>query len=202
MPFAAAPVVDGQVGAEEWSAAAAFPLGRGVTLRVMQDAATVYLAVSGLAPDEGMGFACVMVAEPGQVRVMHASAKLGTAIYTPAAGGTFDPRSKTYEWREADVLLRDEGWMATTVGSDRGREQEFAIRFDRLGLPGKAAPVAVGYLVTPPDANDLSAAAALVWPSGLDDAVADVQLLAGFNPDGLRFETTRWVTLRPDPRGF
>jgi hypothetical protein len=34
------------------------------------------------------------------------------------------------------------------------------------------------------------------WPSGLADAVTDPQLLAGFNPDGVGFDPSRWATLR------
>lgn len=200
IPFGRAPVVDGQVSDAEWSGALAVALGGGATLRILHDGARVYLGIAGVPAAPGAGFGCVMIAEPGQVRVLHASYKLGSAVYTPNGRGTYRPRSKTYDWRDAEALLRDEGWMASTARADGGREQEFALGFARLGLPHRPARIALGYFYQrEPGATDLSTASALVWPAGLDDAVAEVELLAGLNPDGLRFETERWVTLRPEP---
>jgi len=200
VPFADAPAIDGQVDEREWSRAAAISLGRGVSLHIMHDGVRVYLATSGLDRSDGIGFGCLFIAEPDQIRVLHASAKLGSAIYTRAAGGTFRPRSRTYDWRRAELLLREEGWMASTMRMEGSREQEFALTFERLGLPESPRPVAFGYFFQKPDATDLSTASALVWPSGLNDAVAEVELLAGYNPDGLRFEPNRWVFLQPQSR--
>jgi acyl-coenzyme A synthetase/AMP-(fatty) acid ligase len=41
-----------------------------------------------------------------------------------------------------------------------------------------------------------SAAKVLVWPTDLDDAVTNVELVAGFNPDAVRFAPARWIILR------
>jgi hypothetical protein len=200
VPFGRAPVIDGRVDEAEWAHAAVVPLDRGVRLRLLHDGARVYLAVSGLSPPAELGFACVVVAEPAQIHVLHASAKLGSAIYTAGADGRYHPQAKTYDWRSADVLLRDEGWMATTVGGQGPPQQEFALTYAALGLPDHPRPIAVGYFHVRPDATDPSQAGALVWPPGLDDAVADVQLLGGFNPESLTFTPSRWAVLQLLPR--
>jgi len=192
------PVVDGVVGDAEWSAAVAIPLGRGATLRLVHDGARVYLGISGAPAAPGQGFGCVMIAGADQVRVLHASYKLGSATYDRGADGAFHPRSTDYDWKDAATMLRDEGWMASLARAGDGKQQEFAIGFARLGLPARPARIALGYFyVETPGAADLAGAAALVWPAGLRDAVGEVRLLAGFNPDALRFDTARWVILEP-----
>jgi hypothetical protein len=137
-----------------------------------------------------------MVDETDRVSIFHASAKLGSARYEPNGSGAFRPQSKDYVWREPDVMLREEGWTATTVGGEQALQQEYAITFERLGLPDAPRPIAFGYFVSPPDAQDLAAAKVLVWPADLDDAVSNVELVAGFNPDDVRFTPARWMILR------
>ncbi|HTE49529.1 MAG TPA: hypothetical protein VK698_01565 [Kofleriaceae bacterium] len=195
IPFGRAPVVDGQVGDAEWSGAASIALDQGATLRVLHDGARVYLAISG-AP--GSGFGCVMVGGAGGVRVLHASAKLGSAIYAPDRDGSFHPLATTYTWKEPDRLLREEGWVASTMRD--GRQQEFALSFAMLGLPDRPARVALGFFhQTGPDPAHLAPAAPITWPAGLQDGVGDAQLLAGFNPARLRFDMASWLTPRPQP---
>jgi hypothetical protein len=198
VPFGAAPTVDGTVGEAEWARAATVALERGVMLRFLHDGERVYMAISGLAPPES-AFACLLIAEPEHIRVLHASAKLGSAIYTAGADQRYQPRSKTYAWRPGEELMRDEGWLATTVSEANRRQQEFALTFAALGLPDRARRIALGYFHVDPAARPAQPGA-MVWPAGLDDAVANVQLLGGFNPDALSFEPSRWVVLRPQPR--
>jgi hypothetical protein len=199
VPFGAAPTVDGTVGEAEWAGAATIALERSVMLRFLHDGAQVYMAISGLMPPTESAFACLFVAEPEHVRVLHASAKLGSAIYTVGADQRYQPRSKTYAWRPGDEMMRDEGWLATTVSAANHRQQEFALTFAALGLPDRARRIALGYFHVDPSVRPAQPGA-LVWPVGLDDAVANIQLLGGFNPDDLSFDPSRWVVLRPQPR--
>jgi len=198
VPFGAAPVIDGKLDATEWSRAVAIALEGGVRVRVMHDGARVYLGVSG--PQAELGFACVVVAEPDQIRVLHASYKLGSAIYTAGTDGRYHPRAATYDWRAADVLWRDEGWMGTTIGDDKPREQELVLSFAALGLPDHPRRIALGYFYIHPGKRDVLWPGVRLWPPGLEDAVANVELLAGENPDDLRFDPSRWIALRPQPR--
>jgi hypothetical protein len=194
VPRGKAPVIDGVVDTAEWGRSAVVSLDHGVNLRVVHDGAKLYLAISGLDVKDATAFGCVLVATPDFVVVHHASAKLGTAVYMAAADGAYQPQSKTYAWREPEDMLREEGWMANTVGPDR-KQQEFAFTFATLGLPGEPRPIAVGYIYLDPEASDLSTAGVVTWPTGLTDGAADVQLLGGFNPDSVRFEPTRWIKL-------
>lgn len=190
-----APVVHGVVGADEWKGAASIALDQGATVRILHDGARVYLAVSGVP---GSGFGCVMVGAAGGVRVLHASAKLGSAIYTPDKSGAFHPRSTTYTWKPADRMLREEGWMASTVKD--GHQQEFALSFALLGLPDRPARIALGFWHrTGPDPAHLVVATPITWPAGLRDGVGNAELLAGFNPPGLRFDMASWLLPRPQP---
>lgn len=194
VPFALAPVIDGVIDVKEWADAMVVPLEPGVTLRFMHDRALVYIAVDRTEP---MGFGCVLIAEPQTVHVLHASMKLGSAAYVATARGTFDPKSKDYAWREREAMLKEEGWLATATKMDAPPDQEFAITFARLGLPDHARPIAISLFHSKPDAKDIAEARTFVWPRGLADGVANVELVAGFNPDAMRFEPQRWITLVP-----
>jgi hypothetical protein len=196
VPAGAAPTIDGRVDDAEWATASRIALG-GNELRIVHDRASVYLAISR-PTSAGMAFGCVFVAEPDRVVIHHASAQLGTAIYS-LTGGVYAPASKTYDWRDAATMLREEGWQASTVGSDT-LHQEFALTFERLGLPSSSPPrIALGYVVIPPDAADMSTASTVTWPAGLTDGVADPQVLGGFNPDGVGFTPATWAVLDVAP---
>lgn len=194
VPFGPAPTLDGKLGDAEWSAAVKVAIGSDVTLRLMHDGARVYFGVARNRAATDFGFACLLVAEPQQIRVMHASAKLGSAIYRPGADRRYQPQFKTYTWRSADEMMHDEGWMGTTVSDENRTQQELAVSFAALGLPGQPRPLAVGYVHIEPGVAQPVVA---VWPAGLDDGVANGQLLAGFNPDSLAFSPQRWMVLQP-----
>jgi hypothetical protein len=165
-----APTIDGVVGADEWAGARVERV-EDVTLRFRSDAKRLYIAVERAQPT---AFACVFVAREGMVRVLHASAKLGSATYVDGK-----PQSKDYAWKDAATMQREEGWHATTMKSPA--VQEFAIDRAQLG------PIAIGIFVAPDRV--------VVWPPGLRDGVANVELVAGFNPDGVTFDTAKWITV-------
>jgi hypothetical protein len=191
----ATPVIDGRTDDAAWSAASGVALG-GNELRIVHDGANVYLAVSRPTSD-GMAFGCVFVADSDRVSIFHASAQLGTAVYTHTDGAFF-PASKEYAWRDAATMQKVEGWHASTVGPET-RHQEFALSFERLGQPSSPRRIAFGYIVIPRDAQDLSTASTVTWPAGLTDGVADPQMLGGFNPDAIHFAPSSWALLHLAP---
>jgi hypothetical protein len=208
VPFGPAPQVDGKVTPDEWRGAHRVEIGAGAHLSLMHDGAHVYLAVSQV-PAHGFGLACVFIAEADRVHVLHASAQLGSAIYAPSKGELFDPRSKEYAWKPPADILREEGWMAGRVGEGSdGSAQEFRIALTRLGLSPDATitslPIAVGYsyLNSDTDRDDNEMSGLLTWPSRTGDAVANIRLLGGWNPDQVRFAPERWarLTLTRGPR--
>jgi hypothetical protein len=198
VPKGAAPSVDGVVAPDEWAAAHRIEIGAGASLHLMHDDKNLYLAVSGV-PAHGFGLACVFIAEGELVHVLHASAKIGSAVYAPAGDG-LDPRAKEYAWKEPDALMREEHWLASVVDTRDGSSQEFAIAFERLALaPGAASsPIALGYLYldSATDKDDQRMSGLLTWPAGTGDAVANKELLGGWNPAQLRFTRERWARLR------
>ena len=163
------PTIDGVVNASEWAGARVERV-EDVTIRFRHDSERLYISIERPQP---MGFACVLVAREGVVRVLHASAKLGSATYVDGK-----PASKDYVWRDAATMQREEGWHATTMKSPA--MQEFAIDRDKLG------PIAISFY-TP--------SRTIGWPAGLNDGAANLELVAGFNPDGLTFETAKWITV-------
>lgn len=205
VPFGAAPQVDGKVTPDEWREAQRVEVGAGAHLYLMHDGAHVYLAVAQV-PAHGFGLACVFIAEADRVHVLHASAQLGSAVYVPSGGERFDPRSKQYAWKPPADILREEGWMASSVGKGSdGSAHEFRIALARLGLgPGATTtslPIAVGYsyLNSDTDRNDNQMSGLLTWPSRTGDAIAEVRLLGGWNPDQVRFAPERWARLTLAP---
>jgi hypothetical protein len=206
VPFGPAPEVDGDVADQEWAAAHTVEIGSGARLHLLHDGETLYLAVSRV-PARGFGLACVFIAEARRIHVLHASAKLGSALYLPSPGKGFDPRSKEYAWKEAADILREEGWMASTMGEGKdGSTQEFAIRLRRLALAdagGTSIPIAVGYsyLNSDTDKDDGIMSGLLTWPARTGDAVANIQLLGGWNPGQMRFAPDRWARLTLAPPG-
>jgi hypothetical protein len=200
VPEGAAPRIDGVVAPDEWATAHHIDIGAGARLHLMHDDKNVYLAVSGV-PAHGFGLACVLVSERDLVHVLHASAKIGSAVYTPAGDG-FSPRAKDYTWKQPDALMREEHWVASEMDTRDGSSQEFAIALDRLALalaPGTvSAPIAVGYLYldSDTDKDDQRMSGLLTWPAGTNDAVTNKDLLAAWNPDHLRFAPERWARLR------
>jgi hypothetical protein len=200
VPFGPAPKVDGVVADQEWAAAHTVEIGSGARLHLSHDRENLYLAVSRV-PARGFGLACVFIAEQQRIHVLHASAKLGSALYLPAQGEGHDPRSKDYAWKEPAAILREEGWMASTMGEGKdGSTQEFAIRLRRLALAGAGAtsmPIAVGYsyLNSDTDKDDGVMSGLLTWPARTGDAVANIQLLGGWNPPRMEFAPDRWARL-------
>jgi hypothetical protein len=188
VPEGAAPRVDGVVAADEWTAAHQIEIGAGARLHLMHDDNNLYLAVSGV-PAHGFGLACVFISEGELVHVLHASAQLGSAVYAPAGDG-FDPRATEYAWKEPDALMREEHWVASVIDARDGSSQEFAIALDRIALtPGTvSAPIALGYLYldSDTDKDDQRMSGLLTWPAGTSDAVANKELLGGWNPKQLR----------------
>jgi hypothetical protein len=198
VPKGTAPRVDGVVVPDEWAAAHRIEIGAGARLHLMHDDKNLYLAVSGV-PAHGFGLACVFISEGELVHVLHASAQIGSAVYAPAGDG-LNPRAKEYAWKEADVLMREEQWVASVIDTRDGSSQEFAIAFERLALAPStvSAPIALGYLYldSDTDKDDQRMSGLLTWPAGTGDAVANKELLGGWNPEHLHFARERWARLR------
>lgn len=185
VPFGKAADIDGKMPDEEWADAAVVKVGETATIRVKHDKTTLYLAHSKFPAG---GFACLFVKSGDDVRILHASAQLGSALYRKKADA-WNPAAKDYAWKKADRMWKEEGWRASE-GFAAG--QEFAVSFKTLGLEGaESATIALGYVHF-----EKREGKSLVWPD-TGDACADAKLLAGWNPEGLKFDFSKWAVIHP-----
>ncbi len=188
VPRAAAPVLDGEIGEEEWKGGAVRPLGGGGEARFQRDEDRLYVAIKG----RGEGWSHVYFGDENEIRVLHASAALGDAVYrrssddrwAPVSGFAWEMRetamtSEAVAAREAYLVRR--GWVATTSGMGDPAEHEFAIDLDAIPA---AARIVVLHATDPSDA--------IVWPS-TEDAVQDPGLVRGSTPSELVFEPSSWA---------
>lgn len=137
VPHVRAATVDGVIDEAEWRGAWRTTLSQGTEVRLMHDGRRLFVGLSKLPGTAGWGCAFVAPAGRSPVRVLHASAQLGSAIYDAAgagasSSGAWSPRSATYEWKVAERLVREEGWMANVSAKGDAAAREFAIDLERL----------------------------------------------------------------------
>jgi hypothetical protein len=191
VPHAPAPTLDGTIAPGEWDHALRV-LGTGGLEILLQRARDVlHVAVRG----PGDGFPHVAVYHADSVRILHASAALGTGVYTRNEDAW--RRVRGFEWavRETgfstaaeaarQTFLRGEGWLAATMLMGKPGETEFQIQWDRLGTPPR---LAVAWWS--------EAGGVQYWPAGLADAVSVERVVQGFLPEVARFQVTAWKELR------
>lgn len=188
-PPKAAPtiVLDGVIDAEEWASASAPEPAPSFELKFLRDA------------DLWVGFAAkayphICVFDGTHVRVLHASASLGTAVYERDGDGWV--RARAFEWAakdadEANVAAKQrtayfdaEGWTGTTMGMGTKGQAELRVRID----PATAADAKIAVAT-------FGAGGAATWPDGLSDGCASKDLLMGNPPETLEFQPGTWAAL-------
>ena len=185
IPLGKAAAIDGKLEDAEWSDALAVKVGDAGAVRLKHDKESLYLSWSKFP---GQGYACLFVKSGDNVKVFHASQALGSALYEKK-GDVWNPKVKAYAWKKPDVLWKDEGWKATTQAP---AGQEFAVSFKTLGIEGNAAAtIALGYVYF-----EKGEGKSLTWPDA-KDACGDSKLLGGWNPEGLKFDFSKWAVVRP-----
>jgi hypothetical protein len=132
------------------------------------------------------------------VRVMHASAALGTATFelkdkkdkkwSMTRGFTWTnreaPDSPQFNSERAKTL-NAEGWIATT-SPHSVPQREYAIY-----IKGQTEiPIVLGFLTFTPGEQKLS-----YWPEDLEDDCADADLAGGFTERQYTFDPTKWGVL-------
>lgn len=191
IPTGGAITLDGTLDETEWWGAVRQPLEGGGEVWLRHDGAFLYVGVRGTAE----GWSHVYVPHPDTVRVLHASAALGTAIYRPQ-GAAWEP-VQAFDWavRAPDLgpeaqaaraaFLGAHGWVASTNRMGTPTDIEFQI--DRRLFAADDPRLAVVY------ASD--AEHPHFWPASLADDTRRAELIFGTTPAGLRFEPAQWTTL-------
>ena len=180
-----APEIDGRILDDEWSDALEVKVTDSCSLRLKHDKSAVYLSYAKF-PQEG--FACLFVKCGDDVKLLHASAQLGSAMYVKK-DASWNPKSKDYVWRKADAMWKEEGWKATVMAP---AGQEFAVSFKTLGIEGDSeATLGFGYVYF-----EKGSPKTISWPD-TKDACGDSKLLSGWNPAGLKFDFSKWAVIKP-----
>ncbi len=193
-------VIDGRLSEGEWDRAATQRLPDGTLIRLQHDGRHVFLGIAAAQ----QGFPSLCVAQGETVRILHASAALGSVTYKRSAqewttGDTefvYGMRNTalTEEARaERSEYLSRQGWLASTYRMSEGRVYELQIS---LALLPETSTLAVAYFVPAGDSGSVRA-----WPESLvpGDGCADDKLVRGYVPPKLRFEPKPWAALRMDP---
>jgi hypothetical protein len=190
VPPGSSPTIDGVLSPGEWEDAVVFSLTDGSDLLLMQDDDYLYLGVRSATPE--MIGANVFVAAGEQVKILHTSAALGTAIYQRRAGHW--QQTQDFDWRcrstddgaaalaERAAYLQENHWLA--ANSRMGAPHELEYKIARTGALQRVA-VSVFRSSTP---NERA-----FWPPTLGDDT--IRPNPGGLPMELRLLPEQWAPL-------
>ena len=191
IPKGSAVTIDGKINDDEWRGAFVGELVGGGEVRLLQSDSNLYVGLRGLK----QGWGHVYVIEGDTIRVLHASAALGTAIYR-RNGGTWQP-TQPFDWELRDRVITDatkaamskffeaNGWVANNVNMSNSFEVEYKVHGKFFTGAARMAVLFASHPQSP-----------LHWPKSLaDDAVAE-QLVRGNTPTDLRFDVTTWAQIK------
>lgn len=188
IPATPAPMLDGKIGDGEWEQALKQDLTGGGHLYLQHNGDHLYVAMHGVEP----GWGHVYLLDGDSLRVLHASAALGMAVYTKGSDLSSN-LSRTFVWEMRDpeltatamatrtAYLEKHGWVATT--GVMGTPEIVEYQIDKRLLTS-ASVLALVYAATPENP--------LFWPSSLQDATLNADLVRGTPPDNLAFDISRW----------
>ena len=192
VPAGAQIVIDGTIGEAEWAGARTETMEGGGMVFLRRTDTTLYVGVRGTA--DGIAHLCVATGDA--VRLLHASAAIGSAVYRRSGEGF--AKATDFDWQLRDpaltgaaaaaraAYLEREAWVGTVSRMGPAVEREFAVA--RRAWAGGPIRVAVGYVTLP-------ARAVSRWPAGATDCAA-AELIAGFLPDTASFRPDAWADLR------
>jgi hypothetical protein len=198
VPRGAPVVIDGKIDAAEWDGAANHRFADGSVIRLRHDGRHLFLGLTSTRK----GFPSVCIARGDVVRILHASAALGSVTYDRSADGWIARETEfAYGMRSPDLTeqargerleyLSRHGWVGSTFQMGDGQVQELQIALDLLSTTPR---LALGYFATAPEKNGT----VIPWPDSLraDDGCANAELVRGNVPRQLRFEPAEWATLK------
>ena len=186
------PTVDGTIAPTEWRGSAqvalAYNMGHAM---LMHDGNFLYVALVGSKP----GIASICARGRTGVRVLHASAALGTAAFELEKGKWRMTRGFTWTNRDTgsspaamadrQKFLSTDGWFANTSRTAAtAREYQIPIRGQR------EVPIVLGFLSFTPEEQKF-----YYWPTDLEDDCADPGLASGVTDLEFRFDPSKWGVL-------
>jgi hypothetical protein len=192
IPLGTLPTLDGTLGVGEWSDALALSLSPDFTLYLKFFNGDLFLGIRART----MGVPSPLVAQGEEIRVLHASAALGTATY--AREGDQWVLQHPFEWRcrsvgfsayavqERTRFLDSEGWLGTLGYLGTPNEFEYQVR------TGGEPPQMQFLFMETTDPSLL-----VSWPSLEDETAPLLPILTGPLPDEVVFDLTQWAVLVP-----
>jgi hypothetical protein len=182
---AMAPVIDGEIGQQEWAGARRARMNGGGEVQFLPRGEYLFVSVRG--PRTGLASLCV--AKGKTVRILHASAAIGDATFE--RWGDMWMKRKDFEWTlrvtsragrseeaKEDWLARN-GWIAnsSTPGSTVREFKILAKTVEFIGVTflGTGEPMTVSY-----------------WPSTMSDDCRSLKIPMGYLPDTARFDPHSW----------
>ena len=200
IPRAAAPAIDGRIDDAEWTASVREQTRGGLQVRLQQDAASLFIGVTS----PGSGFVSVCLANGERVRILHASAALGSVNYRRDDAGDWVAAEISFAYgmrntaldavatSERRAYLAKHGWVASTARMGGGHVQEVQVALRGLTPDTR---LALAYYLTSGEGS------VLYWPEALSptDGCNDLQLVRGNVPTRLRFDARRWAALQLAP---
>jgi hypothetical protein len=196
VPGGEPPTIDGTLSPGEWDGAAMDSFADGSELFLMYADGYLYLGIRSVTPEMIAGNVFVDGGE--EIRILHASAALGTALYAPGVGGWAQAQAFTWRCRqtgngeaaraERDAFLGEEDWVAANsrTGTPAELEYQIAVTEETIRLAANILRSSDPEAKTP-------------WPADLDDDC--IAPTPGGLPDELHFSPDRWATISLAPGG-
>ena len=183
------PVVDGQVNPVEWKGATHVALteGQGEAL-LLHDGNYLYVGIIGFRP--GIGSLCVK--GKSGIRVLHASAALGTAAFEPEEGKW--RLTRPFTWTNRDTgksaeAMADRQTMLTT-SAWFANASPTAITMREYQVPARnqtEVPIVISFFTYTKEQQRLG-----YWPANIEDDCVDVELAGGFTDRDYTFDPSKW----------
>lgn len=197
VPYATgSPHIDGHMNTDEWVNAHVVALPDSGETLFAHDSQHLYVALR--FQKRGIGSLCVQ--KNDRVRIFHASAALGTAVYTQNEDVWQLEEPFRFEKQEADSsgsakqkhahFLANHGWTASAVsmdGDETATFLEYKIRFDLFDSVRPKLGVAGMLLESNQEFIHL--------PQNLDDGCSSPELIRGFSPEQGQFNPSGWLYL-------
>ena len=191
VPPGTAPTIDGTIASGEWEDAASIELDEDSTLYLKYANECLFLAVRGTT----MGIPSPMIIRGEDVVVLHASAALGTAVYT--RHGDAWVQTQSFVWRcrdrgfgeaavaEREAFFEQEGWLGTIGYLGARTESEVQVLLD-----GPTLRMLLLYMEATRPAKVLS------WPAPPEETAHYLPLITGPIPTEIDIDFDQWAILR------
>ena len=197
VPRAGTVTIDGRLDDAEWAGSAREKSSGGLEVRLQHDGTSLFIGVTS----PGSGFVSVCLASGDAIRILHASAALGAVNYQRSDAGDFVPAEINFAYgmrntaldaqatSERRAYFAKHGWVASTARMGGGHVQEVQVALKSMPADTR---LAISYYLTSGEGS------VMFWPDSMSvtDGCDDLQLVRGYVPTRLRFDPSRWVTLK------